>query len=232
MKCVCVWLWYERSKSNSKSIIIIIRNRKRVQRTEWQNKVIINMNRADTAQQTTRTNFKTNLNLWCSFVIHVWKHPNHSNNALLVEPLEKVERFDLLAKKTKKHSEFLLFNFIYFFPIISVLFFFSLCIHLQSIVDDINLCVYSPYSSFLDSEHQTRLLLIRAHLINFSIFYNLLSIFDSFALDTWVCFGFWFSGFFYRQFYSFRLNVFFFRLENCRLTNFQSVVFAFRKLPA
>lgn len=123
MKCVCVWLWCERSKS--KSIIIIIRNRKRVQRTEWQNKVIINMNRADTAQETTRTNFKTNLNLWCSFVIHVWKHPNHSNNSLLVEPLEGgTIRF--VGEEEKKNSEFLLFNFIYFFPIISVLFFLSL----------------------------------------------------------------------------------------------------------
>lgn len=127
---------------------------------------------------------------------------NHTNSIQLVEPLEGGPiRFvfqSTIKKKKKKYKEFLLFNFIYFF----LDYFSRSVLFLRSLETDCRwhkfVCVYTE-NSFYDSKNQTRLLLIRTHLINFSIFYNLLSIsIRRHSIREYV-FGFWFFGFFHNR---------------------------------
>lgn len=148
-------------------------------------------------------------------MIHVWKHQPYQLYSACWTTWRWTDSicFSMYKKRKKKYKEFLLFNFIYFF----LDYFSRSVLFLRSLETNCRwhkfVCVYTE-NSFYNSKNQTRLLLIRTHLINFSIFYNLLSIsIRRHSIREYV-FGFWFFGFFHNR-------LFFFLLENCRLTIFQ-----------
>lgn len=128
-----------------------------------------------------------------------------------------------------KFSPFL-FNFIYFFrlfPFISCYICLSHSFDSNAIVVDINffecVCVSAHKTPNNRNEITSH---SRAHLINFSIFYNLLSISNpaSSPLDTWVCFDFlilWISYALFSHFFWFFFSlVYQMMFENCRLVHF------------
>lgn len=162
------------------------------------------------------TNFKTNLNLWCSlwYMCENINLTNLSSFTLLLLPslLLLLHHFKLDLIGLQKISLVRLIQFYLLFSIISSIF-FILSVEFELV--DINLCLNTRnylvllFFSFNSKNLNEITSRCRAHLINFSIFYNLLSISIRLHIlvdDTWVCFGVWFCNifFFFHYFLLFR----------------------------